>query len=144
VAAEALCRLYAAFPVRSLLLVEDLSGPIHWDITGLPDRRSQGCFETLIWLGEHDLLRYRSVEPRDIGIEGAVLSQRGFVLLSAQLLWDTGESNSRIAALREARRERSYGDMGTVIQDLLAANCRWSAPREQRPLVRAARMQVEE
>ncbi|KGE04632.1 hypothetical protein [Pseudohaliea rubra] len=144
VTAEVFCKLYAAFPVRHLLLVEDLTGPIRWDMTGLPDRKSRASFETLIWLSEHGLLNYRTVEPRDIGVEGAVLSQHGFVLLSGRLTWHTGESSSRINALREARAGRAYGDLGTIVEDLLAANCHWSAPRQPAPLVKGAAMAVTE
>ncbi|MEQ8264202.1 hypothetical protein [Pseudohaliea sp.] len=142
VTAEALCKLHAAFPVRYLLLVEDLTGPIRWDMTGLPDRKSRACFETLIWLAEHGLLNYRSVEPRDVGIEGAVLSQQGFVLLSGRLTWHHGESTSRIAGLQRARAERAYSDLATIIEDLLAANCHWAAPRQPAPLVKAASIDV--
>lgn len=142
--AEVLSKLYAAFPVPYILLVEDLSGPIRWDMTGLPDRRSQACFETLIWLAEHGLMRYRSVEPRSIGVEGAVLSQQGFVLLSGQLVWHTGETASRIQALREARLARAYADLRTIIEDLLTANCHWAAPPLRRALSKATPLSVSE
>lgn len=128
VTGEILCELYAAFPVRHILLVEDISGPIRWDMTGLPDRRSRACFETLIWLSQQDLLSYRSVEPRDIGIEGAVLTQKAFVLLAGALSWEGGGSASRIEALHDARRRRAWADLGTIVQDLLRANCQWGAP----------------
>jgi len=142
VTAEALCKLHAAFPVRYLLLVEDLTGPIRWDMTGLPDRKSRACFETLVWLAEHGLLTYRSVEPRDVGIEGAVLSQQGFVLLSGRLTWQHGEATSRITALQRARAERAYSDLATIIDDLLGANCHWAAPRQPAPLVKATSIDV--
>lgn len=138
VTAEVLTTLYAAFPVRHLLLVEDISGPIKWDLTGLPDRKSRACFETLIWLHEHDLLKFRTVEPRDIGIEGAVLTQRAFVLLTGAITWEEGHTLSRIDAIGEARVNRAYDDLGTVIQDLLRANCLWGAPAEAPTLSKAA------
>ena len=80
VSAETFALLYAAFPVRHMLLVEDISGPIQWDMTGLPDRKSRATFETIVWLADHGLLTFRSVEPRDVGVEGAVLTQHAFVL----------------------------------------------------------------
>lgn len=126
--AEVLCALYSVFPVRYLLLVEDITGPIKWDMTGLPDRKSRACFETFIWLAAHGLLEYRTAEPKDIGVEGAVLSQQAYVLLVGEINWDTGDSQSRIDALMTARRDRAYADVATVINDLLSANCRWSAP----------------
>lgn len=142
VTAEVFCELYAAFPVRHLLLVEDLIGPIKWDMTGLPDRKSRACFETLIWLADHDLLTFRSVEPRDIGIEGAVLTQKAFVLLTGLVTWEQGEAVSRLEALREARNKRAYSDLGTVIRDVFRANCQWSAPSPASPLNSSATFAV--
>lgn len=127
-AAEVLCRLYSAFPVRNLLLVEDITGPIKWDMTGLPDRKSQATFEAIIWLSEHGLFDFRTVEPRDIGVEGAVLTQKAFVLLTGQMRWADGAIISRIQGLSDARRDRVYNDLGTIVKDLLRANCQWSAP----------------
>ena len=143
VAGEVLNALYAAFPTRQLLLVEDIRGPIQWDITGLPDRKSRACFESLIWLAEHGLLSYRTVEPRDIGIEGAVLTQHGFVLLTAMVEWDDGTQISRINALRQARKDRAYDDLGVLVQDLLRANCVWGAPTAQPVLKRSQSLDVQ-
>ncbi|MFN2328087.1 MAG: hypothetical protein ABR612_04170 [Chromatocurvus sp.] len=138
VTSEVLCQLYTVFPVRHLLLVEDLIGPIQWDMTGLPDRKSQACFETLIWLSAHDLLTFRSIEPRNIGIEGAVLTQKAFVLLTGSVTWESGSPGTRVDALREARQNRAYSDLGTIINDLLRANCQWGAPTEPVVLNRSA------
>lgn len=138
VTAEVLCKLHAAFPVRTLLLVEDITGPIQWDMTGLPDRKSRACFETFVWLSEHDLLSFRSIEPRDIGIEGAVLTQKAFVLLTGMINWEEGVSVSRMDALLEARIKRAYSDLGTIIKDVFHANCLWGAPVERPALARAA------
>lgn len=140
---EVLNTLYAGFPNRQLLLVEDLRGPIQWDITGLPDRKSKACFETLIWLVDCGLLTYRTLEPRDIGLEGAVLTQRAFVLLMSPIQWDDGVKVSRIDALREARRNRAYDDLAVLLQDLFSANCRWSAPAEPPVLQRASSLDVQ-
>lgn len=138
VTAEILCELFAAFPVRHLLLVEDLTGPIKWDMTGVADRKSRACFETMIWLAQHELLGYRALEPRDTGIEGAVLTQRGFVLLTESLTWESGLTEARIEALQASRTRRAYEDLGTVIKDILGANCRWQSPVESASLPRAA------
>ncbi|WOJ96231.1 hypothetical protein R0137_13385 [Congregibacter brevis] len=132
--AEVFCALYAAFPLPYLLLVEDTTGPIQWDMTGLPDRRSQACFETFLWLAEHDLLRFRTLEPRNTGIEGAALTQKAFVLLTGQITWTSGEVMSRIQALLEARRNRAYGDIELLINDIFRTNLQWSAPVTAKPL----------
>lgn len=142
VTSEVLCALYAAFPVRHIVLVEDITGPINWDLTGLPDRKSRACFETLVWLSDHDLLDFRTIEPRDVGIEGAVLTQKAFVLLTGVVTWEHGHSMSRIDALRDARARRAYDDLGTVIRDVFRANCQWSAPVPVEPLPRAPGLDV--
>jgi len=142
VTTEVLCQLYAAFPVRNLVLVEDISGPIKWDMTGLPDRKSRACFETIIWLANSGLLTFRSIEPRDVGVEGAVLTQPAFVLLTGLVAWTDGESESRIEALRDARARRAYDDLGTVVKDLFRANCAWSAPVPAEPLPRGAPLEI--
>jgi hypothetical protein len=104
--------------------------------------QSRACFETLIWLAEQDFLRYRTVEPQDIGIEGAVLTQKAFVLLTGVLTWEEGVSMSRIEALREARIQRAYDDLGTIIKDILRANCQWGAPSPAKPLAKSPAMAI--
>jgi len=142
VSAEVLSLLYAAFPVRSMLLVEDITGPIRWDLTGLPDRRSRACFETIIWLAQHGLYTYRSLEPRDTGVEGAVLTQEAFVLLTGRITWEDGEMGSRIEALKQARAHRAYDDISTLVRDVLQSNCRWAAPETPPRLPRSASIGV--
>jgi hypothetical protein len=144
VTGEVLAALYAAFPVHHILLVEDITGPIRWDLTGIADRKSRACFESLIWLSEHDLLTFRSVEPRDIGIEGAVLTQKAFVLLTGMVVWEDGAAMSRIDALRDARVRRAYEDAATIIRDLLRANCQWGLRIEAPVLKKAASLQIAE
>lgn len=141
---EVLIRLYSAFPVRHLLLVEDITGPIQWDMTGLPDRRSRATFETLVWLSEYGLLDFRTVEPRDIGLEGAVLTQPAFVLLNGMMRWQDEPAISRITGLNEARNSRAYSDVATIITDLLRANCQWSVPVSVPQLHRSATFAVTE
>ena len=126
--AEAMCLLYAMFPLRSILLVEDIRGPIKWDLTGLPDRRSQSCFESLLWLAEEGRRSYRSLEDRNVGIEGAVLTQKGFVLMNSPVTWEGEDPVSRVDALNEARRSLAYANIDTLVRDLLDANCHWTAP----------------
>ncbi|MFK7831497.1 MAG: hypothetical protein AB8B57_17110 [Congregibacter sp.] len=134
---EVLCTLYAAFPVRHLLLVEDITGPIKWDMTGLPDKKSTACFETLVWLAEYDVLRFRTIEPGNIGVEGAALTQKAFVLLTGIISWEDGSSSSRIDALLHARQQRAYDDLGLIIDDIFRANCQWAAPFPSPPLPQA-------
>lgn len=142
VTAEVLNTLYAAFPVRHLVLVEDITGPIRWDMTGLPDRKSRACFETLIWLADCDLIAFRTVEPRDLGIEGAWLTQKAFALLTGTITWNDGSTSTRIAALRTARSNLAYDDLGTLINNMLDANCRWAASAGAKELTKAEQISV--
>ncbi len=144
VTGELLSSLYTAFPVPHLLLVEDITGPISWDITGMPDRRSLACFETIIWLSQQGLLTYRSHEPRNVGVEGGALTQQGFVLLTSSLRWDDGADSSRIDAIRDARARLAYDDLGRIINDLIYANCQWGAPLAAEPVRRSAAMTIVE
>ena len=141
---EMLVRLYATFPVRSLLLVEDITGPIKWDMTGMPDRKSNATFESMMWLAEQNWFSFRTVEPRDLGVEGAVLSQRGFVLLNGLMRWQGGEPMSRIQGLKQARHHRSYSDMGPIVQDLMRANSQLELRGDVTELAPSATMQVVE
>lgn len=142
--AEVLCLLYAAFPIRHLVLVEDIRGPIQWDLTGLPDRKSQACFEAILWLAECELLDFRTIEPRNTGVEGAVLTQKGLVLLSGAVTWEEGDTLSRIEAMKQARRDGAYADLGPILQDLFRANLAWSATHESPPLKKSPGMTVAE
>jgi hypothetical protein len=71
-----------------------------------------------------------------------VLTQRAFVLLNGAIRWEDGETMSRIEGIREARRLRAYDDLGTIVQDLLTANCHWGAPVVMQPLRRGPRLSV--
>ena len=81
-AAKTLAALYAVFPRRHAIYVEDISGPEEPDEFGMHSERHMACFGTLIWLGEEGYLRF--VEPiRDEAIDQAVLTGRCFTLLTS-------------------------------------------------------------
>lgn len=81
--ARILVNLYAAFPLRHAVYVEDISGPDEPDEVGLHSRRYDACLGAMLWLAEEGWLRFDSLIYRQ-GIDQAVLTSRAFLALSAQ------------------------------------------------------------
>lgn len=81
-AARILVALYAQFPRKTTLYVEDISGPDTPDEFGLHSPRHQACFHTMMWLGSCDYLRYDQA-VRQEALDQVVLTHRGFLLLSS-------------------------------------------------------------
>lgn len=78
-----LARLYASFPLKSTLYVEDISGPDTPDEFGLHSDRFCRCFSTMLWLADSGYLRYVTT-IRQEALDQVVLTERGFLLLSAR------------------------------------------------------------
>jgi len=76
-------RLYATFPRKSILYVEDIIGDDQPDEFGLHSDRFLACFSTMVWLGEQQYLRYQQAIKQE-ALDQVVLTQRGFMLLSSQ------------------------------------------------------------
>ena len=119
--AKILTLLYGVFPRKSALYVEDVSGPDDPDEFGLHHPRFHACFSTMIWLAEHGYLLYRDT-IREEALDQAVLSQKAFLILSAQADEDSArgdpepapppgitgrELRTNVACLRRALQERS-------------------------------------
>lgn len=83
-AARILAALYAQFPRKTTLYVEDISGPDTPDEFGLHSPRHQACFHTMMWLGSCDYLRYEQA-VRQEALDQVVLTHRGFLLLSSAM-----------------------------------------------------------
>ena len=81
--AKILLRLYANFPVKMTLYVEDISGPDEPDEFGLHHPRFQACFSTMVWLAEQGYLSFENTVRQD-ALDQVVLSQKGFLLLSTR------------------------------------------------------------
>jgi len=75
-----LARLYAVFPRKTTLYVEDISGQDTPDEFGLHSDRFSSCFSTLLWLADTGYLRYEST-IRQEALDQAVLTERGLLLL---------------------------------------------------------------
>ena len=131
--AKIFLRLYAVFPRKTVLYVEDISGPDEPDEFGLHHPRFQACFSTMVWLAEHGYLNFDD-NIRQEALDQAVLSQKAFLLLSSrsdQALTRVEvdeslppsvveESRANIAQLRHAMREGSSITLQKCVRYLLA------------------------
>ncbi len=79
--ARILLQLFASFPRRTTVFVEDISGPDQPDDCGVHGRRYLACFGAMIWLAEEGFLRY-STTIRQEAIDQATLTLEGLRLLS--------------------------------------------------------------
>ena len=126
-------RLYAAFPRKVILYVEDISGPDEPDEFGLHNPRFQACFSAMVWLAEHGYLIFAS-SIREEALDQVVLSQKAFLLLSSRSDLQltqvdpehalppsvVAESHTNIAQLRRAKKEGSSIALQNCVRYLLA------------------------
>jgi hypothetical protein len=102
--ARILLQLFASFPRKSTVFVEDISGADLPDEFGVHSKRFLGCFGTMIWLAEEGYLRFETT-IRQEAIDQAILSSKGFLLLSRQTLQKAALSDSG-TALPETNADR--------------------------------------
>jgi len=126
-------RLYAVFPRKSVLYVEDISGPDQPDEFGLHNPRFQAAFSAMVWLADQGYLYFRDT-IREEAIDQVVLSQRAFLLLSAPArqpvipspAGDSGspsviaDSQTTVAQLRHALKQGSSIEIKQCVSDLLS------------------------
>ena len=126
-------RLYAVFPRKSTLYVEDICGPDQPDEFGLHHPRFQAGFSTMVWLADHGYLNFQET-IRAEALDQVVLSQKGFLLLTSRSSLEPvaskegdalppsvlEQTSSNIAQLRRALREGSSIRMQKCISYLLA------------------------
>ncbi len=125
--------LYASFPRKSILYVEDISGPDDPDEFGLHNPRFQACFSAMVWLAEHGYISFYAT-IREEALDQVVLSERGFLLLSGRSTEPFSEelprgevspsvleeSLTNIAQLRKAVREGSSIKLRQCVSYLLS------------------------
>jgi len=76
-------RLYAVFPRKTILYVEDICGPDQPDEFGLHHPRFEAGFSAMVWLAEQGYLNFQDT-IRAEALDQAVLSRRGFLLLTSR------------------------------------------------------------
>lgn len=82
--AKILVTLYAQFPRKTTLYVEDISGHDTPDEFGLHSPRHQACFHAMLWLANTHYLQFEQL-VRQEAIDQVVLSHRGFLALNANI-----------------------------------------------------------
>lgn len=85
--AKILVRLYNSFPNKIILYVDDIAGEASPDEFGLHSERYLSGLSTMIWLAEAGYIRFHSCIKQD-AIDQAVLTEKGFLLLSSRLFDD--------------------------------------------------------
>ncbi len=95
--AAILLRLYALFPRKQILFVDDICKAEEPDEFGLPSPRHLSCFSAMVWLGDESFLRY-DAPIRQEALDQVVLTEKGFLLLSSR--WE-------LPALIDEQRDES-------------------------------------
>ena len=130
-----LLRLYASFPRKSILYVDEVCGPDSPDEFGLHSERHQSCLSAMIWLGDAGYLSFTET-IRDEALDQAVLTQVGFLLLNSRSDLELGfpeelpddgippsvmeRSMTNVMQLRRALREGSSIHIQQVMHYLLS------------------------
>jgi hypothetical protein len=129
--AKIFIRLYAVFPRKATLYVEDISGADEPDEFGLHHPRFEACFSTMVWLAEQGYINFQDT-IRQEGLDSAVLTQRAFLILTSRsrLAADTVDpslppsileaSQTNIAQLRAAIKDGSSIALKNCVNQLLS------------------------
>ena len=114
--AKIFVRLYAQFPRKITLYVDDISGPDEPDEFGLHHPRYEACFSAMVWLAEEGYLRFEEAVRQD-ALDQAVLTRRGFLLLASRSeLGLTGESAGDPPSVAR-RKESNIAQLRLALQD---------------------------
>jgi hypothetical protein len=81
--AKIFLRLYAIFPRKSALYVEDISGPDEPDEFGLHHPRFEACFSAMVWLADHGYIQFQDT-IRQEALDQAVLTRKAFLILASR------------------------------------------------------------
>lgn len=111
-------RLYRTFPQKTILYVEDISGPDEPDEFGLHCQAFVQGFSAMLWLADENYLRYEET-IRQEALDQAVLSQRGFLMLSARSTLQEHNGKLNIDILRKALKARDSNAVEKIVQSML-------------------------
>lgn len=91
--AKSLSILYAAFPSKSPVYVDDVAGIDEPDEYGLHSPHYTAGFFALLWLADEDYIRYEDTIRQD-GVDQAVLTHKAFLKLTqvAEPIYTAGGS----------------------------------------------------
>lgn len=114
-----LLQLYASFPRKGTVFVEDICGPDAPDEYGVHSKRHQACFGAMLWLEEEGFLRFQDT-IRQEAIDQACLTQQAFRRLSAVQVDDSGvPSRTRAQALIDLLHHASSSVLAEAMARLL-------------------------
>jgi hypothetical protein len=128
--AKILARLYASFPRRATVFVEDLVGADEPDEFGMHSERHLACFAALLWLADEGYLRFEAT-IRQEAIDQAVLTARCFSALCSVAPGESAddptlpdsirlEHRTTIYRLREAVKSQSSALLRSIVVDLMS------------------------
>ena len=121
-AAKILAALYGHFPRKTMVHVEDISGPDTPDEFGLHSPRHDACFQTMLWLAHTDYLLFEQT-VRQEAIDQVVLTHRGFLLLNAPI--NQSEQTLAIHRIREELKKGTSTTLADLMRFLLAESRRF-------------------
>ena len=88
---KALIQLFNAFPRLITVYVDDLiprsATECGTDEYGIPTRRHQACFDTLLWLADEGYIRYQS-RIQQSALDQVVLTEKSFLRLTSLIVED--------------------------------------------------------
>lgn len=87
-------RLYATFPRKTILYVDEVCGADEPDEFGLHSERFLSGFSAMVWLTEHDYLKCDGPIKQE-ALDQAVLSEQGFLILSSRSELDFGDEEDQ-------------------------------------------------
>lgn len=123
-------RLYATFPQKGILYVDDICGTDDPDEFGLHSERFLAGFSAMVWLADQGYLQFSETIKQE-ALDQAVLTEKGFLLLSSRSELNFGEpegelplsvmeeSHTNINQLRRALKSQSSIQVKQCIHYLL-------------------------
>ncbi len=89
-------RLYATFPRKTILYVDEICGADEPDEFGLHSERFLSGFSTMVWLAEHGYLTCEGPIKQE-ALDQVVLSEQGFLMLSSRSKLELGDEEDQKA-----------------------------------------------
>lgn len=122
-AGRILLALFGQFPVPATLYVEDIAGPDTPDAFGLHSPHHLACLGAMTWLQQSGYIGFSQL-LRQVAIEKAVLSHRGFVLLTNTQA-EPGQSNAQLlsSAVSNGSSAKLQALMERLMREFAASGC---------------------
>ena len=96
-----LVSLHDVFPRLTSVYVDDIIGQFETDEYGIPSRRHQACFDTLLWLASENYIRYLD-RVRQEGLDQVVLTEKSFLRLRQHGPFQPDESTPASVARKQS------------------------------------------